>query len=210
MSELSRSSDTSRGGPRRKRGTKLNEAILEACLDELADSAYRDLTVQAVARRAKTGKASIYRRWPGKRELVRDALTSMLAHVDDGPGFCAGSEGGTVRQSLLDYMTNISGFVGGPHGGAIRSMMAETVYGDLRDAALDRQLLEPWTNCVAAQLRAGIDRGEFLLNAPAHRVAEVLLAAVMQRVLFTAPLPQANDNQAILDVVVPKSAHTRE
>ncbi|MDT8862594.1 TetR/AcrR family transcriptional regulator [Alkalihalobacillus sp. MEB130] len=60
-----------------KRGRPLdksrNEVILTATLDLLAESGFDALTIDAVAAKAKVGKATIYRRWSSKTELVIDA-----------------------------------------------------------------------------------------------------------------------------------------
>src|SRR4051812_10591617 len=62
----------------RRRGAALEDAIVQAAYDELADVGYTSFTVEGVAARAKTGKASIYRRWPTKQLLVLDALLVQL------------------------------------------------------------------------------------------------------------------------------------
>ena len=52
--------------------------ILEAALDTLADVGYDRLNFDAVASAAKASKATLYRRWPGKVDLVVDALQLMI------------------------------------------------------------------------------------------------------------------------------------
>lgn len=58
--------------------------ILEATLDELADVGYGAFTVERVARRAGVSKATIYRHWDGKLELVSDAV-ALLKHMVQPP-----------------------------------------------------------------------------------------------------------------------------
>ena len=64
--------------PQRKRGAALEDAILEAAYAELSEVGYRAFSVEGVASRARTGKASIYRRWPTRRELMLDAVCLYL------------------------------------------------------------------------------------------------------------------------------------
>ena len=59
---------------RRRRGAELEDAICRAAFEELTESGYGAFTIESVAARAQTGKASIYRRWPGKDELLLDAF----------------------------------------------------------------------------------------------------------------------------------------
>ncbi len=67
--------------PEGKRGRPLdlsrNDVILSATLDLLVDTGFDALTIDAVAARAKVGKATIYRRWPSKTDLVIDAATML-------------------------------------------------------------------------------------------------------------------------------------
>ena len=56
------------------RGSAREQAILGACLELVTELGYDRLTMDAVAERARASKATIYRRWPGKPELIAAAL----------------------------------------------------------------------------------------------------------------------------------------
>ena len=60
--------------PQRRRGAALENALLDAAWDELADKGYTAFTIESVAERASTSRAVIYRRWPTKPDLVRAAV----------------------------------------------------------------------------------------------------------------------------------------
>ena len=62
----------------RRRGEVLVNAILQAAWEVLDEVGYSHLTMEAVAERAKTNKAAVYRRWPGKARLVAAALQKRL------------------------------------------------------------------------------------------------------------------------------------
>ena len=55
----------------------VTDGIIESVLDELADVGYGRLSMDGVARRAKAGKAALYRRWSSKQEMVLDAVTTI-------------------------------------------------------------------------------------------------------------------------------------
>lgn len=61
----------------RKRDHSRDVDILEATIQILAEIGFDSMTMDLVAARAKAGKATLYRRWPSKGELVRDALIGM-------------------------------------------------------------------------------------------------------------------------------------
>jgi AcrR family transcriptional regulator len=56
------------------RGEARETAILRAAFELVAEIGYERLTMDAVAIRARASKATIYRRWPGKAELIAAAL----------------------------------------------------------------------------------------------------------------------------------------
>jgi Transcriptional regulator len=67
----------------RRRGEALEEAILLAAREELAETGYTHLTMESVASRAGTNKAVLYRRWANKSELVIAALHKHLPKITD-------------------------------------------------------------------------------------------------------------------------------
>ncbi len=72
--------------------------ILEAALDVLAEEGYDGMTIDMVAARAKAGKATLYRRWPSKTELVLDAVACMKTTNID---YADLPDTGTLRGDLV-------------------------------------------------------------------------------------------------------------
>jgi AcrR family transcriptional regulator len=70
-------------------------AICVAALELLAEVGYDRMTMDGVAARARASKATIYRRWPGKRELVQDAIRLRTDHRMDVP------DTGTLRGDII-------------------------------------------------------------------------------------------------------------
>ncbi|MGO2748884.1 MAG: TetR/AcrR family transcriptional regulator [Pseudoclavibacter sp.] len=88
------------GKPRlgRKRDHTRDNDILEAALDVLAETGYDGMTIDMVATRAKAGKATLYRRWASKSDLVLDAVACMKSKdLDLG----ALPDTGTLRGDLV-------------------------------------------------------------------------------------------------------------
>jgi AcrR family transcriptional regulator len=61
------------------RGEAREQAILAAVVELLGEAGYEAMTMDAVAARAHASKTTIYRRWPGKPELVRAAVDAYVA-----------------------------------------------------------------------------------------------------------------------------------
>ena len=75
--------------------------ILDAALDVLAEEGFDGMTIDMVAARAKAGKATLYRRWPSKTELVIDAVACMKnseLNLNDLP------DTGTLRGDFIAMM----------------------------------------------------------------------------------------------------------
>lgn len=78
--------------PRRSIGARRNlasaEAILEAAESVLSEDGYAGFSIEAVARRARAGKPTIYRWWPNKAALLLDVYQRQKREVvfpDKGP-----------------------------------------------------------------------------------------------------------------------------
>ena len=79
MTQLDLGDDTAEQAPKlgRKRDHTRDPEILDAALEVLAETGYDGMTIDMVAARAKAGKATLYRRWSSKGELVIDAVACM-------------------------------------------------------------------------------------------------------------------------------------
>ncbi len=81
----------------RPRSARSHQAILEATIALLSETGYEAMSIEAVASRAGVGKATIYRRWPSKVELVTGAIQTLhteLAFVDTG----------NIRDDLITFL----------------------------------------------------------------------------------------------------------
>lgn len=58
----------------RRRGAELENAILDAAWEQISEAGYTSFTYEAVASRARTSRAVLYRRWPTREDLVRAAI----------------------------------------------------------------------------------------------------------------------------------------
>ena len=72
--------------PGRPRSERADRAIIEAALSLFAESAPEGLCIEQVAARAGVGKATIYRRWPGKEDLLLDALAALKTPLPEPRG----------------------------------------------------------------------------------------------------------------------------
>lgn len=113
---------------RRRAGTALTAAILDATIVEVDRVGYANLNVERVAELASAGKASLYRRWPGKFELVLAAIY----HVFPDPSTLADT--GALRTDLLATLRSAADQLAGPAGNAIRGVIGDVLRDPRRSA----------------------------------------------------------------------------
>src|SRR5260370_26527540 len=87
------------GAERQTRGKPRERAILSAVVGLLGEVGYEAMTMDAVAARAHASKTTIYRRWPGKAELVRAAVDAYVADRA-----LSAADAGGLRGDLLAVM----------------------------------------------------------------------------------------------------------
>ncbi|MGH3589101.1 MAG: TetR/AcrR family transcriptional regulator, partial [Pseudonocardia sp.] len=105
----------------RRRGAALEAAILEAVLAELTAVGYAELRVERVAERAGASKASVYRRWPSKVELVMDAVYHVLPDPTSPP------DTGSLRGDLLSRLRLVADQLAGPAGQAMSGVLSDAL-----------------------------------------------------------------------------------
>ena len=165
----------------RRRGAVLEEAILEAALSELVDVGYAQLRVERVAERAGASKASLYRRWPGKIELVMDAVYHVL------PDPTAAPDTGTLRGDLLALLRTVADRLAGPAGQALRGLLSDVLSDEGRAAQLRDHARGNSLRTMREVVRRAGERGELDPDAVTPRQLEAAHALMRYHYLFNGP-----------------------
>lgn len=189
--------DTSARSPGRPRSARVDESIIRAVLDLLVEGhTVEALTIEAVAAKAGVGKATIYRRWPGKDALLVDAVRSLK-----GPPPVP--VGKSVREDLVLLL--------GPPGkkpdqrfARIMSCLGPEVQRSPERYRLYQGLVEPRRAVMREVLRRGKDTGELRPDLDVEVAVAVLTAPVLiQRMLRWHPdLDDATLPERVVDTVL--------
>src|SRR5262245_8191594 len=91
----------------RPRSVQADRAIIDATLELFAESGAGGLCIEKVAAKAGVGKATIYRRWPGKEDLLLDAISAMRSPLPN-------PKGESVREDLAALVDAIGRESGDP------------------------------------------------------------------------------------------------
>ncbi|MET8869892.1 TetR/AcrR family transcriptional regulator [Nonomuraea sp. NPDC004580] len=83
----------------RRRGARLEEAILDAAWHVLAEHGYHGFTYEAVAARAGTSRPVLYRRWPQREDLLLATLTTYWRPIEI-------PDTGSLRDDAIAFLRN--------------------------------------------------------------------------------------------------------
>lgn len=138
----------------RPRSVECDHAILAAALSEYATRGLDGMSVDAVAARAGVSKATIYRRFASKSELVVAAAATMASEVAHRP------DTGAILDDLADNLRNLAKMLSDPvMGAAVRQMVVDAPHNeDL--ACMHREFVEERRSRTRAQLQRAIERNE--------------------------------------------------
>ena len=181
--------------PGRPRNPELDATILQATMELLCEAGFTGTTVEAVAERAGVGKATIYRRWPTREDLL------LAAGGEMGP--CPGDpDCGNLRDDLIVLL------------GGLVSMMTETPVGALLPATVDEAARNPAMRTrldafiaerrapVRAALSRAAARGELRDGVDHELLVDLMAGPVFTRLLLTgAPLDRTMAER-VVDVVL--------
>ena len=165
--------------PGRPRSAEADAAIIGATLEALRDEGFRGLSVEGVRQRAGVGKATLYRRFPSKNDLVRAAIASLNPDLPEPP------DTGTLRGDIetvfrLTYEMAVDGKTAtfGPR------LLAESA-DDAEFHALFREaLIEPRRAGLRIILARGRERGELRDDVDPEVVIDMLAGPVIYRILI--------------------------
>ncbi|TAM87000.1 MAG: TetR/AcrR family transcriptional regulator, partial [Jatrophihabitans sp.] len=163
---------------RRRRGAALEDAILDAAYAELSEVGYTAFTVEGVAARARTGKASIYRRWPSKSGLVLDALCAVLPTPAQCGLDVTLADDVTTVDALRQVAHLITAILNSPAGDAMRAVKCEAFLDQDLARTVDERFQAPRREALLQILRRGVERGEVRPDAATPMVADVLPAVL--------------------------------
>lgn len=172
--------------PGRKRDHTRDGAILDAAIDVLGEVGYAGLTMDAVAATARAGKATVYRRWSSKEELVLDAVARLKlsqADVDPLP------DTGTVREDLIALFKPDSVEREERRNRAMAGLASMLSHHSIFAEAAHSALVDPWADAHRLLMRRAVDRGEIPASADIETICQVLptmaaYRAIVQRKPF--------------------------
>lgn len=179
----------------RPRDPALDLALREAALDLLAERGYDQLTIEAVAARSGAGRATVYRRWASKLELVIDALDG-LRPLEPAP------DSGSLRGDLDALCAQLTRADGGRALTVVQGLAS--VLGrdpELMDA-FNQHFVAPRRAALEQLFRRAVDRGEMGPRPDYELLTAIVPALMLHRMLIGGAAPDPDFALRVIDQVL--------
>nr|WP_295890060.1 TetR/AcrR family transcriptional regulator [uncultured Devosia sp.] len=159
-----------------RRNPETERAILEAAEAIMAEEGIAGFSIEAVAKRARAGKPTIYKWWPGKTALLLDVYHRQKpasVHLDTG----------TVEGDVFAFLTGVFAHWGDTGAGQVfRFIVAEAQRDEAAEASLADYAAE--RRVQSGQIfQRGIDRGELSPDIDIGICADLLAGFIWKRLL---------------------------
>jgi AcrR family transcriptional regulator len=167
---------TARPGVRRRgrpRSVLAERAILAAALDLIAERGPEGLGIEQVAAKAGVGKATIYRRWRGKEDMLLDAIGSLGSDLPV-------PQGRSVRADLVALLDAFCREAADPRRARLFALLqGEGMRYPRLQARYTEAVVQPRQAVVASVLRRGLATGELRENTDIEAATFLLNGAVL-------------------------------
>jgi AcrR family transcriptional regulator len=173
--------DPDKRAPGRPRSARAEQAIVEAVLGMLADGvALEALSVEAIAARAGVGKATIYRRWTSKEDLIVDALAALKMPLPP-------LRGESVRDDLVALLRVVGRESDARRSGVMMCVLPH-VHRNPELYGWYQKVVEPRRERMREVLRRGITTGEVRADLDVETSIGMLAAPlILQRMVMWNP-----------------------
>ncbi|MFD4879269.1 TetR/AcrR family transcriptional regulator [Streptomyces sp. NPDC058420] len=182
----------------RPRSEAVERAITEGVMKLLEDGVpLAELSIERIARTAGVGKATIYRRWPGKEELFVDVVREAEPQDPELPGI-------SLRDDLVAMTEQLR-----QRGLMTRSSaLLHNVYAQMKSTpklwdAYHATVVEPRRRRQVELLRRGQETGELRTDIDAELMNDMIVGPMLLRTVmrFDADLPEGL-SELLVDTVL--------
>jgi AcrR family transcriptional regulator len=171
-------------------------AILDAVYELLQEGSTRDLTLEAVAKRAKVGRPTLYKWWPSKSALV---LATFHERIDrDAEVIAAGTAEEVIRGKVRRLIRALNGLFGKVLADLIAEGQSEPAI--LQD--LHEQHMKSRRAATAADVERGKAAGEFAADIDPQLLIDSLFSPIFLRLLLRQGPLTERYGDALIDQVL--------
>jgi AcrR family transcriptional regulator len=184
----------------RPRDSKRETAINEASISVIQEVGYERCTIEAIALKAGVSKATIYRRWKNKQEVIAHAMShhafSQTPCIDTG----------NLRDDLVELLLAKVKVLKGPDGSVISSVMTAAKMDPELAKAIPYSVRPGESEVHEVIIERAIARGEISSRANLELLAEITPAILTYRIFMSQQPVNRKFIEALVDDVLIPSA----
>lgn len=184
------------------RGAGARDRVLRAALDLLADEGLGGFTMDAVAARAGASKATVYRRWSTRSELIADAM-DHISQTDPVP------DTGELRSDLGELLAGLHALLSTQPFPRLLAAFVDAAERDTALSALHAELAERRREPLRRVLRRACERGEIPAATDIELAIDLLTGPAFLRRLIRHQHSSTDYAYAIVDHVLAALKHLR-
>ncbi|OBK77152.1 TetR family transcriptional regulator [Mycobacterium sp. 1164985.4] len=195
MSVKSGSSNAESATPSGSRWTPREAELLAITLQLLQQHGYDRLSVEAVATQAKASKATVYRRWPSKSDLVLAAFIEGTRMTNVPPNT------GSLRGDLLALGEAVCRQAC-EHGSTMRAVLNEMSHNPRLSEAMQNEFVHQRKMVINKVLDDAIGRGEIDGSKLNDEIYDLLPGYLVFRSLVSGRPPTDETVRVLVDEVL--------
>ena len=181
--------------PGRPRSERADQAILSAALDLFAERGPDALCIEQVAAKAGVGKATIYRRWPGKEDMLLDAISMLRTQLPE-------PQGRSVRADLIALLNAICRDTADRRRARLFALLQGegSRYPRLMDSYI-KTVVQPRRAVVRSVLRRGVATGELREDTDIEAASFLVDGAVLASMYGPGPVDARYARRAVEELL---------
>lgn len=183
--------------PGRPRSQTARKAILKSTLQLLQKTGFTDLSIEAIAARAGVGKATVYRWWPNKAELVMEAFVFAVEAQLRIP------TSGSVEKVIREQMKRWTQIFDSPLGRVIAAVIGAGQSDPAMLEAFQHQYVEPRRREARKLLHEAMRTGEIRSNLDPDTILDILYGPLYIRLLLQHAKLSSDLPDLVFDIVMP-------
>ncbi len=161
----------------RPRSEKSRAAILKATNALLLHTSVQELSIEAIAKRAKVGKTTIYRWWPNKTAVVMEALASQPG-MQSPPSVAKNNNDAVVMQ--LEKLIRL---LHSKNGATIAQLFSEAQGNEKSQEIFENSFLAPLLDAIEYSIEQGKKTGEFRASLDTKMAIDILCGPIFFRLM---------------------------
>lgn len=180
----------------RPRSEQVHQSILDATNKLLLHSPVREISIEAIAKKAGVGKTAIYRRWPNKIAIILDAISGPMGVIP------APVSGGNAKDLLVRQLERFARLTRGRGGKVIAEVMAEAQGDPEMTALFFQNFMVQHEEILASIIEQGKSSGDFRQGLDTALAVDMIYGAVFYRLMSTPdPLDHSFSDSLIMEAL---------